>query len=254
MATVQMPSMTTMQDALLGRGCSGIAKEVVDAIADVNCCGTPHVTPARPLNNKGQCSSDASIAVGYSHSGEGGSYGPEELLDQTSAGSKRAAEAMEGEPLASQEELEDAKRARSLSGRILSHEEKLERRREGNRRAAQRLRQRRMETVSNLQAEIDRLEQERMVYLNHIYQLAASARSVVAENKMLRLRLEASKKSAATLTVDAIPAAPAAAQMLAQPPSAKANAATSRMDFDAVCRTLFQADAQGGASWPLTGI
>ncbi len=32
-------------------------------------------------------------------------------------------------------------------------------RREGNRRAAQRLRQRRMETVSNLQAEIDRLEQ-----------------------------------------------------------------------------------------------
>ena len=37
------------------------------------------------------------------------------------------------------------------------------------------------------------------MYLNHIYQLAASARSVVAENKMLRLRLEASKKSAATL-------------------------------------------------------
>ncbi len=37
------------------------------------------------------------------------------------------------------------------------------------------------------------------MYLNHIYQLAASARSVVAENKMLRLRLETSKKSAATL-------------------------------------------------------
>lgn len=34
-------------------------------------------------------------------------------------------------------------------------------RREGNRRAAQRLRQRRMETVSKLQAEIDRLEQAR---------------------------------------------------------------------------------------------
>ena len=34
------------------------------------------------------------------------------------------------------------------------------RRREGNRRAAQRLRQRRMETVSRLQAEINRLEQE----------------------------------------------------------------------------------------------
>ena len=34
-------------------------------------------------------------------------------------------------------------------------------RREGNRRAAQRLRQRRMETVSNLQTEIDRLEQAR---------------------------------------------------------------------------------------------
>ena len=34
------------------------------------------------------------------------------------------------------------------------------------------------------------------MYLNHIYQLAASARSVVAENKMLRLRLEATKQSA----------------------------------------------------------
>jgi len=63
-------------------------------------------------------------------------------------------------------------------------------RREGNRRAAQRLRQRRMETVSRLQAEINRLEQERLVYLNHIYQLAASARSVVAENKALRGRLD----------------------------------------------------------------
>ncbi len=37
------------------------------------------------------------------------------------------------------------------------------------------------------------------MYLSHIYQLAASARSVVAENKMLRMRLEASKKGAATL-------------------------------------------------------
>lgn len=64
-------------------------------------------------------------------------------------------------------------------------------RREGNRKAAQRLRQRRMETVSNLQEEIARLEQERLVYLNHIYQLAASGRSVVSENKMLRARLEA---------------------------------------------------------------
>lgn len=64
------------------------------------------------------------------------------------------------------------------------------RRREGNRRAAQRLRQRRTETVSRLQAEINRLEQERLVYLNHIYQLAASARSVVAENKALRGRLD----------------------------------------------------------------
>ena len=43
------------------------------------------------------------------------------------------------------------------------------------------------------------LLQERMVYLSHIYQLAASARSVVAENKLLRLRLEASKKGSATL-------------------------------------------------------
>ena len=34
------------------------------------------------------------------------------------------------------------------------------------------------------------------MYLNHIYQLAASDRSVVAENKMLRMRLEATKQSA----------------------------------------------------------
>ena len=44
-----------------------------------------------------------------------------------------------------------------------------------------------------------------MVYLSHIYQLAASARSVVAENKMLRMRLEASKKGAATLVRPAPP-------------------------------------------------
>lgn len=31
---------------------------------------------------RGQCSSDASIAVGYSHSGEGGSYAAEDLHDQ----------------------------------------------------------------------------------------------------------------------------------------------------------------------------
>ena len=73
------------------------------------------------------------------------------------------------------------------------------RRREGNRRAAQRLRQRRMETVSRLQAEINRLEQERLVYLNHIYQLAASARSVVAENKELRGRLEAFQSGSSAL-------------------------------------------------------
>ncbi len=72
-------------------------------------------------------------------------------------------------------------------------------RREGNRRAAQRLRQRRMETVSRLQAEINRLEQERLVYLNHIYQLAASARSVVAENKELRGRLEAFQSGSSSL-------------------------------------------------------
>lgn len=47
------------------------------------------------------------------------------------------------------------------------------------------------------------LLQERMVYLSHIYQLAASARSVVAENKMLRMRLEASKKGSATLVLPA---------------------------------------------------
>ena len=34
------------------------------------------------------------------------------------------------------------------------------------------------------------------MYLSHIYQLAASARSVVAENRMLRMRLKATKQSA----------------------------------------------------------
>ncbi len=51
-------------------------------------------------------------------------------------------------------------------------------------------------------------------------------------------------------TVDAIPKP--AAHMLAQPGSAKGNAATSRMDFDAVCRSLFQPEVQNTASWPLT--
>ena len=42
---------------------------------------------------------------------------------QTSVGSKRAADALGSDPLTSLEEPDDAKR-----GRILSHEEKLERR------------------------------------------------------------------------------------------------------------------------------
>jgi uncharacterized protein YlxW (UPF0749 family) len=67
---------------------------------------------------------------------------------------------------------------------------RLWRRREGNRKAAQRLRQRRMETVAKLEEEVAKLEQERLVYLNHMYQLAASARSVVEENRALRARLE----------------------------------------------------------------
>ena len=50
--------------------------------------------------------------------------------------------------------------------------------------------------VTQAYTEYLRLLQERTVYLNHIYQLAASARSVVAENKMLRMRLEATKQSA----------------------------------------------------------
>ncbi|CAL5227321.1 g10261 [Coccomyxa viridis] len=253
MAAVHFASATAVQDAMLQASCADIARQVQAAIAGVQCT-SPHVIPSQPLNTKGHCSSDASIAVGYSHSGEGGSYEAEDLLDQTSVGSKRAADTLGTDGGAFLEDMDEAKRPRSLSGHVLSHEEKLERRREGNRRAAQRLRQRRMETVSNLQAEIDRLEQERMVYLSHIYQLAASARSVVAENKMLRMRLEASKKGAATLTVDNIPAAKTAAQMLAQPESAKGNAATSRMDFDAVCRSLFKPEAQNTASWPLTGM
>ncbi len=39
------------------------------------------------------------------------------------------------------------------------------------------------------------------MYLNHIYQLAASARSVVAENKALRDRLEALALPGAPLAV-----------------------------------------------------
>ena len=141
---------------------------------------------------RGQCSSDTSIAVGYSHSGvggggEGGSYAVEDLQDQvaapyhyqsiiaymartmavsnwltstvshlvsmmssiclsfarlpiasatsptcrtllalqTSAGSKRTAEALGPDLFTSIEDLEDAKR---LDGRMLSQEERLERR------------------------------------------------------------------------------------------------------------------------------
>lgn len=85
-------------------------------------------------------------------------------------------------------------------------------RREGNRKAAQRLRQRRMETVSNLQGEIARLEQERLVYLNHIYQLAASARSVVSENKMLRTHLVALQQQGAA--ADLVRSLPASAAIL----------------------------------------
>lgn len=47
-----------------------------------------------------------------------------------------------------------------------------------------------METVAKLEEEVVKLEQERLVYLNHMYQLAASARSVVEENRALRARLE----------------------------------------------------------------
>lgn len=47
-----------------------------------------------------------------------------------------------------------------------------------------------METVAKLEEEVAKLEQERLVYLNHMYQLAASARSVVEENRALRARLE----------------------------------------------------------------
>ena len=57
---------------------------------------------------------------------------------------------------------------------------------------------------------------------------------------------------AALQTADNIPAAKTAAQVLTQPQSAKCNAATSRMDFDAVCRSLFKPEAQNTASWPLT--
>ena len=65
-----------------------------------------------------------------------------------------------------------------------------------------------METVSKLQGEISRLEQERLVYLNHIYQLAASARSVVAENKDLRGRLEALQSGTSALVRPLVPHSP----------------------------------------------
>ncbi|CAL8466573.1 g6109 [Coccomyxa elongata] len=234
---------------------ASVARQFQTAIADI-AQTLPQMCTTVPKQSKGQCSSDASIGVGYSHSANArhASDEAEELNEQTSRGSKRSADVLD---VLLQEDLQDdrdtsddTKRAKCMDTRMLSHEEKLERRREGNRRAAQRLRQRRMETVSRLQAEINRLEQERLVYLNHIYQLAASARSVVAENKELRGRLEAFQSGSSALAAEAVlpraaggKGAAAAAALLSRGGKAGGNgsssAATSRMDFDAVRRELF---------------
>ncbi|BDA41146.1 hypothetical protein COCOBI_01-8010 [Coccomyxa sp. Obi] len=255
MAAVEAESMFLPHGDISKYDYASVARQFQNAIADI-AQTLPQMCTTVPKQSKGQCSSDASIGVGYSHSANArhASDEAEELNEQTSRGSKRSADVLD---VLLQEDLQedrdtsdDAKRVKCMDTRLLSHEEKLERRREGNRRAAQRLRQRRMETVSRLQGEINRLEQERLVYLNHIYQLAASARSVVAENKELRGRLEAFQSGSSAPAADAavLPrmpggkAAAAAAALLsrgAKTGGGSSSAATSRMDFDAVRRELF---------------
>ncbi|KAK9916863.1 hypothetical protein WJX75_008095 [Coccomyxa subellipsoidea] len=252
MAAVEAESVFLTQGDISKYNYAQVARQFQNAIADI-AQTLPQMCTTLPKQSKGQCSSDASIGVGYSHSASArhASDEAEELNEETSRGSKRSAEALDRLLREDRGTSDDAKRPKCMDARMLSHEEKLERRREGNRRAAQRLRQRRMETVSKLQGEISRLEQERLVYLNHIYQLAASARSVVAENKDLRGRLEALQSGTSALAPEAaLPratgksAAVAAALLSRGGGNAKAgggssSAATSRMDFDAVRRGLF---------------
>jgi Basic region leucine zipper len=67
-------------------------------------------------------------------------------------------------------------------------------RREGNRRAAQRLRARRVATVAELKEHILALESEKQAFMDDLSQLATSCQLVVEENQWLRSRLELLEK------------------------------------------------------------
>ncbi len=67
-------------------------------------------------------------------------------------------------------------------------------RREGNRRAAQRLRARRVATVAELKDQIVVLEYEKQAFMEDLSQLATSCQLVVEENQWLRSRLETLEK------------------------------------------------------------
>eukprot|EP00884_Botryococcus_braunii_P010551 jgi/Botrbrau1/19498/Bobra.0671s0001.1 len=78
--------------------------------------------------------------------------------------------------------------------KVMSAEERIERRREGNRRAAQRLRARRVATVAELKEHIMALESEKQAFMDDLSQLASSCQLVVEENQWLRSRLESLEK------------------------------------------------------------
>ncbi|KAK9841823.1 hypothetical protein WJX81_005279 [Elliptochloris bilobata] len=210
------------------------------------------------------CSSDASIGDVSENVGAAERQHRED--EQASDGSKRSADdecnvtpatlaagAGDGAAVGA-----SGKRLKVQHSRALTEDEKAQRRREGNRKAAQRLRQRRMETVAKLEEEVAKLEQERLVYLNHMYQLAASARSVVEENRALRARLGVTAASPAQtvakppLPVPAKHASPLPGHVSSPPLPSMASVNSACMDFEAVRRELFS--NSGAAVWPGPGL